>query len=57
MDFYVDIGFAVLLRLLKDRRKLKDVRRAFAKLYLAIQTAFASDPEFQALIAGEGDRR
>ena len=46
MDFYIDIGFAVLLRLLKDRKSLPKFRTAFLKLAAAIETAFASDATF-----------
>lgn len=40
MDFWIDIGFAVLLRLLKNRRELPKWQSAFIKLYVAIETAF-----------------
>lgn len=43
MDFYIDIGFAVLLRLLKDRREAPKWRAAFAKLYNAVGHAFVPD--------------
>ena len=46
MDFYIDIGFAVLLRLLKDKRSLPKYRSAFLKIAAAIETAFASDAAF-----------
>lgn len=47
MDFYIDIGAAVLLRILKERKQEKQYRAVFVKLYLAIERAFASDREFQ----------
>ena len=46
MDFWTDIGFAVLLRLLKDRRELKKYRAAFLKLANAILAAYEGDQEF-----------
>lgn len=36
MEFWVDMGFAVLLRLLKDRREAPKWTSAFRKLYNAI---------------------
>jgi hypothetical protein len=48
MDFYFDIGMAVLLRILRDRRELRKYRSAFLKLAAAIQAAFESDPSFTA---------
>ena len=47
MDFYIDVGFAVLLRLLKDTSKSNEWRPAFLKLYRAIAYAYAHDPDFQ----------
>lgn len=43
MDFWVDIGFAVLLRLLKDKREFPKFKAAFLKLRDAINIAFPSD--------------
>lgn len=43
MDFWIDIGFAVLLRLLKDRRNAPQWRAAFLKLRNAIDVAFPPD--------------
>lgn len=43
MDFYIDIGFAVLLRLLKDRAARTKWRAAFKKMYDAIGLAFNAD--------------
>lgn len=39
MDFYIDIGVAVLLRVLKDRRKRQDYLKVFAKVYNSIGRA------------------
>lgn len=49
-DYLIGIGFNVLLTYLanlKGEKNRKRFRAAFLKLYLAIQTAYASDPEFQ----------
>jgi hypothetical protein len=43
MDFWIDIGFAVLLRLLRDRREAPKWRAAFLKLRGAIDAAFPPD--------------
>lgn len=43
MDFWIDIGFAVLLRLLKDRRESPKWKAAFLKLRGAIDVAFPPD--------------
>jgi hypothetical protein len=43
MDFWIDIGFAVLLRLLKDRRESPKWKAAFLKLRGAIDAAFPPD--------------
>jgi hypothetical protein len=40
MDFWIDIGFAVLLRLLADRREAPKWTKAFNKLFNAIGLAF-----------------
>lgn len=40
MDFWVDMGFAVLLRLLRDRRERERFRAAFRKVHDAIEIAF-----------------
>lgn len=39
MEFYVDIGVAVMLRILKDRRKRQDYIEVFRKVYNAIGRA------------------
>lgn len=54
MDFYIDIGFAVLLRLLKDRRELKKWRSAFLKLAQTIILAYGQDEEFVQAVKSEG---
>jgi len=40
MDFWVDMAFAVLIRLLKDKDKRGYYLRAFAKVYNEIGIAF-----------------
>lgn len=40
MEFWIDMGFAVLLRLLKDRRERAKYISAFAKVYNAIGETF-----------------
>lgn len=54
MEFYIDIGFAVLLRLLKDRRELKKWRSAFLKLAQAIILAYGEDDAFVTAVKSEG---
>jgi hypothetical protein len=44
LDFYIDIGFAVLLRILKNKKDREKYISAFHKLYNAIGAAF----EFEA---------
>lgn len=47
MDFYIDIGFAVLLRLLGERNVGPKWRRAFLKLFRGILFTFGDDDEFR----------
>lgn len=47
MDFYIDIGFAVLLRLLGERNVGPKWRRAFLKLFRGILFTFGDDEEFR----------
>jgi len=49
MDFWIDIGFAVLLRLLKNKADSKKWQAAFLKLARAIDAAFLEDPTFPSL--------
>ncbi len=46
MDFYVDIGVAVLLRILKEQGPRNKYRRAFLKVFRSIAIAYSADPEF-----------
>jgi len=47
MDFWIDIGAAALLRVLKDRRELRKYRSLFIKLAAAIFAAYAPDGDFE----------
>jgi len=51
MDFWTDIAFAVLLRLLKSKNESQKWRSAFLKLARAIDAAFNQDPTFASLAA------
>lgn len=53
MDFYIDLGAAVMFRILKDRRMVQKYRPLFLKLAAAIQTAFASDATFESEVASK----
>jgi len=55
MDFYIDIGFAVLLRLLKDRKQLNKFRTAFAKLVRGAIDVYGSDPVFREMAGLPGE--
>ena len=50
MDFYVDIGVAVLLRILRDRQERKLFRTAFLKLFAATWRAFGDDSSFRQVV-------
>jgi hypothetical protein len=49
MDFWTDIAFAVLLRLLKSKAESTKWRNAFLKLARAIDAAFLEDQTFPTL--------
>jgi len=51
VDFYIDIGIAVILRVLKDRKKARQYFDAFAKVYVRIAEVAAIDQELAAAIA------
>lgn len=57
MDFYVDVAFAVLLRLLKDRKGITRYYAALAKLYLAIRTLADVDQKLEAEILSRDTQR
>jgi hypothetical protein len=46
MDFYFDIGMAVILRIIKDRRNVAKYYSALAKLYTVLSMLLATDPRF-----------
>lgn len=46
MDFYFDIGMAVLLRVIKDRKNVAKYYAPLAKLFLALRTLGDVDPQF-----------
>lgn len=50
MDFWIDMGSSVLLRVLKDPRLSRVHRSVFFKLFRSIAIAFAADPEFRELV-------
>lgn len=50
MDFYVDIAFTVLLRVLKDKKQSMLLRKAFLKVFRLMMIQFAFDKEFQAVL-------
>lgn len=47
MDFYIDLAFSVLLRVLKDRRTRESHLIAFAKLHARIEEALGDIPTFR----------
>jgi len=51
MDFYIDLGVAVLLRALRDRRQLAKYRAAFVKVAGAIMAAYELDHSFPAEVS------
>jgi hypothetical protein len=53
VEFYIDIGMAVMLRLLKERRELRKWRAAFLKLAKAIILAYHEDADFQNEVRSE----
>ena len=46
MDLWIDVAFAVLLRTIKNERSARQLKKAFLKLYRAIERAYAHDPDF-----------
>ena len=47
MDFYIDIGIAAILRILKDRRSSAKYADALAKVYVKLRDAVALDQRLQ----------
>lgn len=50
MDFYFDIGLAVILRIIKDRRNVNKYYSALAKLYVALHLLTETDSRFAAAV-------
>jgi hypothetical protein len=48
MDFYIDIAFAVLLRLLKTPKHAQPYFAALAKLHEALEKLMVMSPTFRA---------
>lgn len=57
MDFYIDIGVAVLLRVLKDRRNLAKYRAMFIKVASAIVAAYEADQTFMGEVTKKAEAR
>lgn len=55
MDFYIDIGAAVLLRLLKTGDPQNRYRLLFLKLFRAIARAYGDDRDFQGIAKNIGE--
>lgn len=47
MDFYTDIAFAVLLRILQDKKQAEKVRSAILKVFKKTLIFFGTDEDFQ----------
>jgi len=57
MDFYIDIGIAVLLRLLRDRRGIDRYYPALAKLEFSLAQFKLSDEKYSEFYEAKyGDR-
>jgi len=50
MDFYFDLGMAVILRILKDRRSAPKYYSALAKLYVGLLRLVESDSAFAKVV-------
>lgn len=46
MDFYFDIGMAIILRIIRDRRNAQKYFSALAKLYIELSKLMSLDPAF-----------
>jgi hypothetical protein len=46
MDFYFDIGMAIILRIIRDRRNAQKYFAALAKLYVELSNLISLDPAF-----------
>lgn len=56
MDYYIDIGAAVMLRMLREAKPDNKFRKVFLKLYRAISIAFSGDEEFRLVSAEQLER-
>jgi hypothetical protein len=50
VDFYLNLAVAVLLQILRDRKQLKAVAPAIAKVYVKIELAALTSLELQSEI-------
>lgn len=58
MDFWVDMGIAVLLRLLKDRRSVSTYFKALSKLHIQLEELYNRSADYRAafaLLKGDAD--
>lgn len=46
-EYFISMGIAVILKVLKDTTKRRKFENAFLKVRNAINTAFADNPKFQ----------
>ena len=56
MDWYIDIGASVMLRVLKEAKPDNKFRKVFLKLYRAISITFSSDEDFRTVAAEQLER-
>ena len=57
MDFYFDIGMAVILRIISDRKNAQKYYQALAKLFLALRDLGDLDAKFAAAIEAKDKRK
>lgn len=57
MDFYVDLGVAVLLRLIKDRRNVRRYYDALAKIFVKLQELIELDKGFAEVVESAQKKR
>lgn len=57
MDFYFDIGMAVILRILKDRKNVAKYYTPLAKLFLALRDLGDVDSRFAEVIERKDPRK
>lgn len=50
MDFYIDIGAAVMLRILREGVVSNKYRKVFLKVFEAIARAYSDDLQFRAVM-------